>query len=240
MEFLDPITDRIPVELEAVEEPGKLLEESLTSVEGGPLEIRSLSGSFDDTAEDLPAAGQDGRLGRAQAEGLALAARDLSGARVVPALYSSRGALPAMYGLPAGRREDAATPWGEPTADDSAFPDREPRVMASSPVAYLTSGRHRAGMVQDFSRGGLFMAVHRGEDLPPVGASIRVEFAVPRGTSVFLIGLMAEVRWLHEGDRPSNPGRGAGLAITGFDRARGREVYESYVESLVGSAEEGD
>jgi hypothetical protein len=88
-------------------------------------------------------------------------------------------------------------------------------------------------MVQDFSRGGMFIAVYQGEDLPPVGAIIRVEFAIPDQGAVFLVGMTAEVRWVYEGDRPTEPGRGAGLAITGFDRARGREVYEEYVNGLV-------
>lgn len=242
VEFLDPLTDLAPVELQAIDDPLEALRSSLDARGGDPVHVLSLSVSYDDTAEEIPAVADSApaaRLDREQVQGLALGVTGLEGARAVPALMRQRGALPAMYGMPLGRRDGSSTPWQEPPIVEAPRPAREPRVMTNSPVAYLTSGRHRAGMVQDFSRGGMFMAVHLGEPLPPVGASIRVEFAVPQGASVFLVGLTAEVRWLHEGERPSEPGRGAGLAITGFDRARGRVVYEEYVESLVGGSAEG-
>ncbi len=242
--FLDPMTGLAPVELPTAAELAQSVGESLASGDVEPVRIRSLSLSYDDTAEDLPAAGVveaelPPRLSSDQVLGLALGLSELDATRALPAAMRVRGVLPAMYGAPACRREEAHTPWSEPAEARPAHPDREKRILSSSPVAYLTSGRHRAGMVQDFSRGGMFMAVHRGEPIPPVGATLRVEFAVPRPPTVFLIGLTAEVRWVHEGERPSEPGRGAGMVIVGFDRAEGREVYASYVESLI-AAEETD
>ncbi len=141
--------------------------------------------------------------------------------------------LPAAYRPTLLRRTNAVTPWTDgPTPLRDVTP-REPRILSSSPVAYLTSGRHRSGVVQDFSRHGMFLAIPGDSPLPLAGATVRIEFPVPTAASVMMVGLMAEVRWAHGGDENATPGRGAGLQILTFDAAIGRDVYERYVDDLL-------
>ncbi len=241
LDRVEQVSPRPPDEVVA-----EVLRYTRESRDSDSVHIESLSASFDETAEDLPAApvvgAADGppRLSRSQAAGIALGSVDPDAGRALRGVMAAQSALPAMYATPVGRRDGAATPFAEAPPAEPAHPDREARILANSPAAYLTSGRHRAGMVQDFSRGGMFMAVYPGEELPAVGAIVRVEFAVPDRAGVFLVGLNAEVRWIHAGESRTDAGRGAGLAITGFDRARGREVYEEYVNGLVAGADRGE
>ena len=203
-----------------------------------PIRLEPLTISLDDSVDDEPTRPgtptHPPQLDLAEAHRLARGATDLDAARPRPSRSSLVGALPAHYAAPVPRRSSAATPLSEKRrmmAD--SFP-RESRVLSNTSVAYLTAGQHRSGAVQDFSRHGMFLAVLEGDALPAPGAMIRVEFPIPWERTVFLVGLMAEVRWTHDGDAETSHGRGAGLLIATFDRTRGREAYEEYITSLLG------
>ena len=83
----------------------------------------------------------------------------------------------------------------------------------------------------------MYLAIPEDTPLPLAGATVRIEFPVPTRHSVMLVGLMAEVRWVHGGGQQSTPGRGAGLQILTFDAAMGREAYEHYVDDLLAERE---
>ena len=202
-----------------------------------PIQLEPLTISLDDSLDDDPT--QPGtpahppRLDLDEARRLARGATDLDAARPRPSRTAGRGALPAHYAAPVPRRGSATTPLSEKRRMMADTFPREPRVLSNTSVAYLTAGQHRAGAVQDFSRHGMFLAVLEGDGLPAPSAAIRVEFPIPWEKTVFLVGLMAEVRWIHDGDAQTSHGRGAGLQIVTFDRTRGREAYEEYVSSLL-------
>jgi hypothetical protein len=198
--------------------------------------IEVFSHSMEDSADKItPADGtpeQPPRLPMDDARAIARGAFALQPADGQPA-PPQRRSLPAVFRPTLERRPEAVTPWSDGPAPVRKLAKREARIMSSSPVAYLTSGRHRSGVVQDFSRHGLFLAIPGDSPLPLAGATIRIEFPVPTRHSVMLVGLMAEVRWAHGGDQQATPGRGAGLQILTFDAAAGREVYERYVDDLL-------
>jgi len=202
-----------------------------------PVELKPLTNSLDDDATTVPTAegtpGRPPRLDLDAAHRLARGTTSLDDARPRSARSGVKGGLPAHYAAPVPRRSSATTPLSEKRRMMADLFPREPRILSNTSVAYLTAGQHRNGAVQDFSRHGMFLAVLAGEALPAPGATIRVEFPIPWEKTVFLVGLMAEVRWIHPGDEKTAHGRGAGLQIVTFDRTRGREAYEEYVESLL-------
>jgi len=199
--------------------------------------LEPLTDSLDGGTEKAPAAAgtpmHPPRLDAAMAQRLAHGATDLDAARPRPTRSGKAGGLPAHYAAPVPRRSAATTPLSEKRRMMTDLYPREPRILSNTAVAYLTAGQHRAGAVQDFSRHGMFLAVLEGEPLPVPGAVIRVEFPIPWDKTVFLVGLMADVRWVHQGDHKTSHGRGAGLQITSFDRTRGRDAYEEYVSTLL-------
>lgn len=201
--------------------------------------VEAISLSMEDSAEDVPpdlgTPERPPHLSMDQALQIARGAVDLEPvAPLAPSAPAARG-LPAAYRPSLTRRLAATTPWAEPSPAPTLrnILERESRIISASPVAYLTSGRHRSGVVQDFSRHGMFLAIQDDDPLPLPGATVRVEFPVPSSPSVYMVGLMAEVRWIHGGHSSSTPGRGAGVQILTFDSAWGREVYEDYIDDLL-------
>ena len=201
--------------------------------------VEGVSLSMEDSAEEVPpdlgTPERPPHLSMEQARRIARGAVDLEpAAPLAPDVPTAQG-LPAAYRPSLPRRSSATAPWAPTPATPTLrkMQQREPRIISASPVAYLTSGRHRSGLVQDFSRHGMFLAIQDEDPLPLPGATVRVEFPIPSPPSVYMVGLMAEVRWIHGGHRNATPGRGAGVQILTFDSAWGREVYETYVDDLL-------
>lgn len=203
------------------------------------LTVEAISLSMEDSAEDVPpdqgTPERPPHLSMAQARQIARGSVDLDPVSSACSASLAVQGLPAAYRPSLARRSAAMAPWAEPPPAPRILDvlEREPRILSASPVAYLTSGRHRSGVVQDFSRHGMFLAIQDDDPLPLPGATVRVEFPVPSSPSVYMVGLMAEVRWIHGGHSSSTPGRGAGVQILTFDSAWGREVYEDYIDDLL-------
>ncbi len=203
------------------------------------LTVEAISLSMEDSAEDVPpdqgTPERPPHLSMDEARRIARGAIDLDPAGPRDPVLPGMEALPAAYRPTLPRRAPAVAPWGDepPKPRLRKLTEREPRIISASPVAYLTSGTHRSGIVQDFSRHGMYLAIQDGDPLPLAGATVRVEFPIPSPPSVYMVGLMAEVRWVHGGSAGATPGRGAGVYVLTFDSAWGREVYERYVGDLL-------
>jgi uncharacterized protein (TIGR02266 family) len=119
--------------------------------------------------------------------------------------------------------------------DDSSRtpPARAPRVDIDTAVDLDSDTNFYAGLTQDISSGGLFLAT---EQLRRVGERVRVQFVLPRVAAP--IAVEAEVRWTREGavgggDQPAGMGlkflglsREAELAIAGFVKQRETLLYD--------------
>ncbi len=138
---------------------------------------------------------------------------------------------PDLTALP--RRESAWTPWSGAPVQKVAPVDREDRVLSQVPVTYFGAGGEHSGMAQDFSRQGMFLAVLPDEPLPRLGEVVRVQFPVPEGEDVAVVGLHGEVRWTHGADRGAARGKGIGLQIVRFDDEAGEQAYLRWVAFLL-------
>lgn len=134
---------------------------------------------------------------------------------------------------PLPRRESAWTPWSGGQVQKPDKIDREERVLSEIPVTYFGTGGEHSGMAQDFSRQGLFLAVLPDEPLPRLGEVLRVQFPVPEGDDVAMVGMHGEVRWTHGADQRATRGKGVGLQIVRFDDEAGQQAYQRWVAFLL-------
>ncbi len=131
------------------------------------------------------------------------------------------------------RRDTAQTPWTSPADVPAERVRREARILSQVPVTYQLGGEERRATAQDFSKQGLFLAIEPTDQLPLIGALLRVGFPIELVEESTMVHLIGEVRWLHGEEDPEVAGRGMGLQIDRFETNADRLVFEAYVASLL-------
>ena len=123
---------------------------------------------------------------------------------------------------PAAKTSDSAEPLADSVPpDDSAHREHE-RFSVDLQVSVLSEHNFYAGLAENLSAGGLFIATHQ---LQRVGSRIELSLRMPESEEVFQI--VGEVRWVRlyneHSDTPPGLGvrftelpAGAAAAISGF------------------------
>ncbi len=145
-------------------------------------------------------------------------------------IRDDEGVEAPVDGVP--RRPSAGTPWDSEDEEVSRS-GRGIRILAEAPATYHSAGQERFGTVQDFDSQGMFLAIAPGDPVPPMGAVVRVKYAVPQPDGPRSVRFTAEVRWGHGDNDPGAQGRGMGLLIMDFPTPAERRAYETHVTALL-------
>ncbi|MGB0680770.1 MAG: TIGR02266 family protein [Polyangiales bacterium] len=127
---------------------------------------------------------------------------------------SAEGAAPVPP-LPDAQRQ--------PQPSDPADRRRAPRVGYSTEVSLESVDNFYTGFTEDISEGGLFLSTY---DLQPMGTEVVLNFSLPNGVKVEVVGI---VRWLRDTrDAQDGVPPGMGVQFTNMS-PEDEEAIQSFV-----------
>jgi uncharacterized protein (TIGR02266 family) len=103
----------------------------------------------------------------------------------------------------------AAEPHAEPLTDDDGVRREHERYTVDLQVSVLSEHNFYAGLAENISAGGLFIATHQ---LQRVGSRIELSLRMPDNEEVFQI--VGEVRWVRLYNEHSDTPPGLGVRFT--------------------------